>query len=141
MSLTGIDVLVVAGYAIGLLGLALWVSREPAGETKDTEDYFLAGKSLPWWAIGASLIAANISAEQIIGQSGQGYVVGLAIAAYEWQAALVLIIVAAFFLPIFLKRGIYTMPQFLDQRYGGGVKTLMSLYWIGLYTLVNLTTV
>ncbi|MEL6113485.1 MAG: sodium/solute symporter [Pseudomonadota bacterium] len=141
MSLTGIDLLVVAGYAVGLLGLALWVSREPAGETKDTEDYFLAGKSLPWWAIGASLIAANISAEQIIGQSGQGYVVGLAIAAYEWQAALVLIIVAAFFLPVFLKRGIYTMPQFLDQRYGGGVKVLMSLYWIALYTLVNLTTV
>lgn len=141
MQLAPIDLYVVAFYAAGLLLLALWVSREPKGQKKDTEDYFLAGKSLPWWAIGTSLIAANISAEQIIGQSGQGYVVGLAIAAYEWQAAIVLLVVAAFFLPIFLKHGIYTMPQFLDQRYGGGVKTLMSVYWIALYTLVNLTTV
>ena len=141
MRLATVDLFVVAIYALGLLALALWVSREPAGETKDTEDYFLAGKSLPWWAIGASLIAANISAEQIIGQSGQGFVIGLAIAAYEWQAAIVLLIVAAFFLPIFLKRGVYTMPQFLDQRYGSGVKNLMSVYWIALYTLVNLTTV
>ncbi len=141
MGLTGLDLLVIAIYGAVLLGLALFVSREPAGETKGTEDYFLAGKALPWWAIGASLIAANISAEQIIGQSGQGFVVGVAIAAYELQAALVLIIVAKFFLPIFLKRGIYTMPQFLDQRYGGGVKSLMSVYWIALYTAVNLTTV
>lgn len=141
MGLGTIDIVLVAAYAAGLLALALWVSREPAGQTKDTEDYFLAGKSLPWWAIGASLIAANISAEQIIGQSGQGFVVGLAIAAYEWQAAIVLLFVAGFFLPIFLKRGVYTMPQFLDQRYGGGIKNLMSVYWIALYTLVNLTTV
>ena len=141
MGLHTVDLVVVAIYAVGLLALALWVSREPAGGTKDTEDYFLAGKSLPWWAIGASLIAANISAEQIIGQSGQGFVVGLAIAAYEWQAAIVLLFVAAFFLPVFLKRGVYTMPQFLDQRYGSGVKNLMSVYWIALYTLVNLTTV
>jgi SSS family solute:Na+ symporter len=141
MKLATVDLVVLAIYAIGLLTLALWVSREPKGATKDTEDYFLAGKSLPWWAIGASLIAANISAEQLIGQSGQGFVVGLAIAAYEWQAAIVLLIVAAFFLPIFLKRGVFTMPQFLDQRYGSGVKNLMSVYWIVLYTLVNLTTV
>ena len=141
MKLVTVDLIVLAIYAVGLLSLALWVSREPAGETRDTEDYFLAGKSLPWWAIGASLIAANISAEQLIGQSGQGFVVGLAIAAYEWQAAIVLLVVAAFFLPIFLKLGVYTMPQFLDRRYGGGVKNLMSVYWIALYTLVNLTTV
>jgi SSS family solute:Na+ symporter len=108
---------------------------------KDTEDYFLAGRALPWWAIGASLIASNISAEQIIGQSGQGFVVGLAIAAYEWQAAIVLLVVAKYFLPIFLKREIYTMPQFLETRYGGGVKALMSVYWIILYTAVNLTAV
>lgn len=141
MSLTSIDLLIVGLYASALLAIALWVSREPKGETKNTEDYFLAGRALPWWAIGASLIASNISAEQIIGQSGQGYAVGLAIAAYEWQAAIVLIIVAKWFLPIFLKRGIYTMPQFLDQRYGHGVKSLMSVYWIVLYTAVNLTTV
>ena len=141
MFLSSLDIGVVALYAVLLMGIALWISREPKGHTKSTEDYFLAGKSLPWWAIGASLIAANISAEQIIGMSGQGYAVGLAIAAYEWQAAIVLIIVAKYFLPIFLKRGIYTMPQFLDQRYGSGVKTVMSGYWIFLYTAVNLTTV
>ncbi len=141
MSLALIDLIVVAIYAVALAGIALWVSREPAGETKNTEDYFLAGRALPWWAIGASLIASNISAEQIIGQSGQGYAVGIAIAAYEWQAAIVLLIVAKWFLPIFLKRGIFTMPQFLDQRYGHGVKSLMSIYWIVLYTAVNLTTV
>ncbi len=141
MSLASIDLVIVAAYGIALLAVALWVSRVPAGQSKSTEDYFLAGRALPWWAIGASLIAANISAEQIIGQSGQGYAVGIAIAAYEWQAAIVLIIVAKWFLPIFLKRGIYTMPQFLDQRYGHGVKSLMSVYWIVLYTAVNLTTV
>jgi len=141
MFLSSLDVGVVAVYAILLFAIALWVSREPEGTTKSTEDYFLAGKSLPWWAIGASLIAANISAEQIIGMSGQGYAVGLAIAAYEWQAAIVLLIVAKYLLPVFLKRGIYTMPQFLDQRYGHGVKTTMSVYWIFLYTAVNLTTV
>ena len=141
MALTSIDLVIVAVYAAALLAIALFVSREPAGETKDTKDYFLAGKALPWWAIGASLIAANISAEQIIGQSGQGFVVGLAIAAYEWQAALVLIIVAVFFLPIFLKRGIYTMPQFLETRFGSSVKTIMAVFWIFLFTAVNLTTV
>lgn len=141
MSLHAVDLVVVGLYAVGLLSIALFVSREPEGHAKDTEDYFLAGKSLPWWAIGASLIAANISAEQIIGQSGQGFVVGLAIAAYEWQAALVLVIVAAFFLPIFLKRGIYTMPQFLETRFGDSVKTLMAVFWIFLFTAVNLTTV
>ncbi len=141
MSLSTIDLVIVGLYASALLAIALWVSREPKGVTRNTEDYFLAGRALPWWAIGASLIASNISAEQIIGQSGQGYAVGLAIAAYEWQAAIVLVIVAKWFLPIFLKRGIYTMPQFLDQRYGHGVRSLMSVYWIVLYTAVNLTTV
>ena len=97
-----LDWFIVALYAISLISLAYYVSRKPSGESRNTEDYFLAGRSLPWWAIGASLIAANISAEQIIGQSGQGFVVGLAIAAYEWQAAIVLIIVAKYFLPIFL---------------------------------------
>ncbi len=141
MTLETIDVVIIIGYAIALLGIALFVSREPAGHDKNTEDYFLAGRALPWWAIGASLIASNISAEQIIGQSGQGYAVGIAIAAYEWQAAIVLIIVAKYFLPIFLKRKIYTMPQFLEQRYGTGVKNLMSVFWVALYTAVNLTTV
>jgi len=141
MSLNGLDIFVLIAYAVILFGVAIYVSREPKGHAKSTEDYFLAGKSLPWWAIGASLIAANISAEQIIGMSGEGYRIGLAIAAYEWQAAIVLVLVAKYFLPIFLKREIYTMPQFLDQRFGKGVKTTMSIYWIFLYTVVNLTTV
>ncbi len=141
MSLETIDVVIIALYAVALLGIAIFVSREPKGHAKNTEDYFLAGRALPWWAIGASLIASNISAEQIIGQSGQGYAVGVAIAAYEWQAAIVLLIVAKYFLPIFLKRRIYTMPQFLEQRYGEGVKSLMSVFWVALYTAVNLTTV
>ena len=141
MSLESIDLIIVVGYAFGLIALATAVSREKAGHRKDTADYFLAGKSLPWWAIGASLIAANISAEQIIGMAGSGYAVGLAIASYEWLAAATLIVVAKFFLPIFLKRGIYTMPQFLEQRFGVGVKYLMSVFWLGLYTFVNLTTI
>ena len=141
MALELIDLLIVAAYAVLLFVIANVVSREKAGHERSAEDYFLAGKALPWWAVGASLIAANISAEQIIGQSGQGYVVGLAIAAYEWQAAIVLLIVAKFFLPVFLKRGIYTMPQFLDQRFGGSVKSIMAVFWIALYTAVNLTAV
>ena len=141
MSLGMIDIAILAFYAVGLIAVATLVSREKEGRKKDTADYFLAGKSLPWWAIGASLIAANISAEQIIGMAGSGYAVGLAIASYEWLAAATLIVVAKYFLPIFLKRGIYTMPQFLEQRYGSGVKYLMSVFWLGLYTFVNLTTI
>ena len=141
MALEFIDLAIIATYGVGLFVIANLVSREKAGHQKSAEDYFLAGKALPWWAVGASLIAANISAEQIIGQSGQGYVVGLAIAAYEWQAAIVLLIVAKFFLPVFLQRGIYTMPQFLDQRFGGSVKSIMAVFWIVLYTAVNLTAV
>ncbi|NHK26821.1 sodium/solute symporter [Parvularcula flava] len=141
MSLEIIDLIIVAGYALALIGIATWVSREKAGHEKNTEDYFLAGKALPWWAIGASLIAANISAEQIIGMSGSGFAIGMAIASYEWMAAITLIIVGKFFLPIFLKRGIYTMPQFLESRFGSSVKYVMSVFWLVLYTVVNLTTV
>ncbi|UTW54703.1 sodium/solute symporter [Kordiimonas sp. SCSIO 12610] len=141
MALETTDIVIITGYGILLFLIALVISRKDSGEDRDTEDYFLAGRALPWWAIGASLIASNISAEQIIGQSGQGYAVGIAIAAYEWQAAIVLLVVAKYFLPIFLKRGIFTMPQFLNERYGSGVKSLMSVYWLGLYTAVNLTTV
>jgi SSS family solute:Na+ symporter len=113
-----IDFVILAIYAVAIFGLAQWVSRDKGGKQKDSTDYFLAGKALPWWAIGASLIAANISAEQIIGMSGSGYALGLAIASYEWMAALTLLIVGKFFLPIFLKNNISTMPQFLEQRYG-----------------------
>ena len=139
--LSSIDFSVIAIYAVILLGAALYVSTRKSAENMSSEDYFLAGKSLPWWAIGASLIAANISAEQIIGQSGQGFVVGLAIAAYEWQAAIVLIIVAKYFLPIFLEKKIYTMPQFLELRFGNTIKSMMAVFWVVLYTAVNLTAV
>ena len=135
------DVAIVAAYALGLFAIAQWVSREPGGQRKDAQGYFLAGKALPWWAIGASLIAANISAEQIIGMSGSGYAIGLAIASYEWMAAFTLLLVGKFFLPIFLRAGIYTMPQFLAQRYDERVKTVMAVFWLGVYTLVNLTSI
>lgn len=141
MTLAVVDIVIVFGYGLALIVIATLVSREKAGHKKNTEDYFLAGKALPWWAIGASLIAANISAEQIIGMSGSGYAIGLAIASYEWLAAITLIVVGKFFLPIFLKRGIYTMPQFLEQRFGASVKYVMSVFWIGIYTFVNLTTI
>lgn len=141
MELSGLDIAVIAVYAVTIVGLAQWVSREKAGHTKDTKDYFLAGNSLPWWAIGASLIAANISAEQIIGMSGSGFALGLGIASYEWMAAITLIIVGKYFLPIFLRQGIYTMPQYLEQRYDHSVRMVMATFWIGLYVFVNLTAI
>ncbi|WP_447727153.1 sodium/sugar symporter [Sphingomonas koreensis] len=140
-SLSQIDLIVVIVYAIGIFGLAQWVSREKAGHAKDTSDYFLASKSLPWWAIGASLIAANISAEQIVGMSGSGYALGLAIASYEWMAAITLLIVGKYFLPIFLRNEIYTMPQFLEQRFGPTIRTVMAVFWLALYVFVNLTSI
>jgi SSS family solute:Na+ symporter len=141
MQLATLDLVIIVIYAIGLFTLAQWISRERGGREKDSAEYFLASKTLPWWAIGASLIAANISAEQIVGMSGSGYAIGLAIASYEWMAALTLIIVGKWFLPIFLKNQIYTMPQFLEQRYGPRIRTLMAVFWLGLYVFVNLTSI
>lgn len=141
MALATIDIVVIILYALFIFGLAQYVSREKAGHVKDSSDYFLASKNLPWWAIGASLIAANISAEQIIGMSGSGYAIGLAIASYEWMAAITLLIVGKFFLPIFLKNEIFTMPQFLEQRYGPNIRTLMAMFWLALYVFVNLTSI
>jgi len=136
-----LDYAVFAIYAIVILGVGLWVSRSKEGETKSTEDYFLASKSLPWWAIGASLIAANISAEQFIGMSGSGFAGGLAIATYEWMAALTLIVVGKFFLPIFIEKKIYTIPEFVEQRFSSQLKTILAVFWIGLYVFVNLASV
>ena len=141
MHLQFADYAVVVVYAIFLLVLAQWVSREKKGHEKNTQDYFLAGRALPWWAIGASLIAANISAEQIIGMSGSAYVMGMAIASYEWMAALTLIIVGKFLLPVFLKHRIYTMPQFLEQRFDHRVRMVMATFWLGVYVFVNLTSI
>ena len=141
MMIETLDIALFVIYVIALIGIAWWVSREKQGHEKNTNDYFLAGSSLPWWAIGASLIAANISAEQIIGMSGSGYQIGLAIASYEWMAAITLIIVGKYFLPIFLKHKIYTMPQFLEERYDHRVRKVMAIFWLGVYVFVNLTAV
>ena len=139
--LSTLDITIVAIYAVGLFVLAQWVSREETGHHKSAKDYFLAGNTLPWWAIGASLIAANISAEQIIGMSGSGYAMGLAIASYEWMAAITLILVGKYLLQIFLKHGIYTMPQFLEQRYDHRVRIVLAVFWLAVYVFVNLTAV
>ncbi len=136
-----LDYVVIVVYAIVILGVGLWVSRDKKGVEKTTEDYFLASKSLPWWAIGASLIAANISAEQFIGMSGSGFAVGLAIASYEWMAALTLLIVGKYFLPIFIEKGLYTIPEFVEKRYSSQLKTILAIFWIALYVFVNLASV
>lgn len=136
-----IDYAVFALYVLIIIGVGLWVSRDKKGATKGTEDYFLAGKSLPWWAVGASLIAANISAEQFIGMSGSGYSIGLAIASYEWMSALTLIIVGKYFLPVFIDKGIYTIPEFVEKRFNKSLKTILAVFWIALYVFVNLTSV
>lgn len=141
MQLQNLDIAIIIVYAISIIGIAIWVSRPAKGHERSTQDYFLAGRALPWWAVGASLIAANISAEQIIGMSGSGYVMGLAIASYEWMAAITLIIVGKYFLPIFLQRGIYTMPQFLESRYNHQVRMLLAFFWLGVYVFVNLTSI
>ncbi|MDO6446787.1 sodium/sugar symporter [Colwellia sp. 1_MG-2023] len=140
-TLSTLDSGVFIVYVAGLLILALWISRNEKSEGANTEDYFLASKALPWWAIGASLIASNISAEQIIGMSGSGYALGMAIASYEWMAAITLILVGKYMLPIFLENKIFTMPQYLQQRYDTRVKTVMAIFWLAVYIFVNLTAV
>lgn len=128
-------------YIVIIVFFALWFSRTKKGEEKSSSDYFLASKSLSWWVIGGSLIASNISAEQFIGMSGSGYAIGLAIAAYEWLAAIALIIVGKYFLPIFLNKQIYTMPQFLTMRFNKRVSTSLAVFFLFLYVFVNLTSV
>ena len=136
-----LDYLIFVVYAIVILGVGLWVSRDKDGKDKTAEDYFLASKSLPWWAIGASLIAANISAEQFIGMSGSGFALGLAIASYEWMAAITLLIVGKYFLPIFIEKGLYTIPEFVEKRFSTNLKTILAVFWIALYVFVNLASV
>lgn len=136
-----IDIIIFAAYLLIIVGLGIWISRRKKNKDKTAEDYFLAGKSLPWWTIGASLIAANISAEQFIGMSGSGFAGGFAVASYEFMAALTLIIVAKFFMPIFVKQGIYTIPEFVEKRYSRQLKTILAVFWLGLFIFVNLTSV
>lgn len=133
------DYIVFGTYALIIVAIGLFVSR--SGREKSSSDYFLAGRNLSWWAIGASLIAANISAEQFIGMSGSGFRIGIGIAAYEWIAAASLIIVAKYLLPIMIRKRIYTMPQLLNERYGSGVGMAFSIFFLMLYLFVNLTSV
>ena len=141
MGLKTLDYLVFFIYFVIVAGYGYWIyQRKKTKETSST-DFFLAEGSLTWWAIGASLIASNISAEQFIGMSGNGFSMGLAIATYEWMAAATLIIVAVFFMPIYLKNRIFTMPQFLTKRYNNTVSMIMAIFWLLLYILVNLTSI
>ncbi len=128
-------------YFIAVSGYGTYVYYRKKAKSVDSRDFFLAEGSLTWWAIGASLIASNISAEHFIGMSGSGFALGLAISTYEWMAAATLIIVAVFFVPIYLKNRIYTMPQFLEQRYSGTVSTIMAIFWLLVYVFVNLTSI
>jgi len=136
-----VDFIILIVYLIILVGLGLFLSRSKDGEEKSANDYFLAGNTLTWWAVGASLIAANISAEQFIGMSGTGFADGIAIAAYEVMAAITLVVIGKFLLPIMLERKIFTIPQFLRERYNDGVGLAFSILWLFLYVFVNLTSV
>ncbi|MVM38450.1 sodium/solute symporter [Spirosoma sp. HMF3257] len=139
--LTLTDYIIFFLYFIGVSSYGYWIYRRNQKTKQDTKDFFLAEGSLTWWAIGASLIASNISAEQFIGMSGDGYRFGVAIAVYEWLAAISLIIVAVWFIPIYLKNHIYTMPQFLSTRYNETVSLIMAVFWLFLYVFVNLTSI
>ena len=136
-----IDLVIVLIYLAVLIFLGLFLGRSKKGEQKSANDYFLAGNTLTWWAVGASLIAANISAEQFIGMSGTSYADGIATAAYELMAAVTLIVIGKFLLPVMLKRKIFTIPQFLRERYNDGVGLAFSILWLFLYVFVNLTSV
>ena len=136
-----IDYIIFFIYFIFVSGYGYWVYRRDRNVNASSKDYFLAEGTLTWWAIGASLIASNISAEQFIGMSGNGFMVGIAVAAYEWVAAIALIIVAVWFIPVYLKNRIFTMPQFLQNRYNGTVALIMAIFWLFLYVLVNLTSI
>ncbi len=118
----------------------LFVSRT-VNKKKDSSNYFFASNSLPWYLVGSSVIAANISAEQFIGMSGSGFAMGMAIATYEWLAAIMLIMVALWFLPVFVHMKIHTMPQFLEVRYNKLIKTVLAIFWLFLFIFVNLTSI
>jgi SSS family solute:Na+ symporter len=140
-TLSTTDFLVFFVYFVIIVGYGFWIYKRKQKESLNSQDYFLAEGSLTWWAIGASLIASNISAEQFIGMSGSGFKMGLAIATYEWMSAAVLILVAVFFMPVYLKNKISTMPQYLKKRYNGQVAMIMAVFWLMLYVFVNLTAI
>ena len=127
------DYAIFVGYVCLILGVWLWVARTKIGEDKNAEDFFLASRSLLCWAVGASLIAANISAEQFIGMSGSGFALGLGIASYEWMGAVTLLVVGKYFLPIFIEKGLYTIPEFVEKRYSTNLKSILAVFWISIY--------
>src|ERR1700743_3598588 len=135
------DYIVFLFYFVIVACYGFWIYNRKKSTQTNSKDYFLAEGALTWWAIGASLIASNISAEQMIGMSGSGFKLGLAISTYEWMAAITLVIVAVFFIPVYLKNKIYTMPQFLSQRYNGTVAMIMAIFWLALYIVVNLMSI
>lgn len=135
------DYIVFFIYFIAVSAYGYYIYKRKKSATTSTKDFFLAEGSLTWWAIGASLIASNISAEHFIGMSGSGFAIGLAISTYEWMSAATLIIVAVFLIPVYLKNKIYTMPQFLAQRYSDKVSTIMAVFWLLVYVFVNLTSI
>lgn len=141
MSLALMDYVVFFAYFVIVIGFGLWVSRKPKGEERTSEDFFLAARALPWYVIGASLIAANISAEQMIGMTGSAFAGGLAVVSYEWMAAVTLLFVAKWMLPIFLKMKIYSMPQYLEERFDRRVSMSLGVFWLLVYVFVNLTSV
>ncbi len=136
-----LDYIVFLIYFVSVASYGYWIYQRKKNAETSTKDFFLAEGSLTWWAIGASLIASNISAEHFIGMSGSGFAMGLAISSYEWMSAATLVLVAVFFIPMFLKNKIYTMPQFLSQRYNNTVATIMAVFWLLLYVFVNLTSI
>ncbi|MEM7106074.1 MAG: sodium/solute symporter [Bacteroidota bacterium] len=140
MDFSSIDLGLFFGYIIFMMGFGIWIANRKKGVV-NTQDYFLASRALPWWAVGGSLIASNISTEQILGMNGSGFAIGLGIATYELMAAATLLVVAKFFLPVFLKKNIYTMPQFLETRFDGRVRSIMAVFWVTLFVFVNISSI
>ena len=138
-NLATVDLVIIAVYILGMIGFGVWITLRE--KTESAQDYFLASRALPWWAVGGSLIASNISTEQILAMNGSGFELGMAIATYEMMAAITLILVAKFLLPVFLQEGIYTMPQFLERRFDQRSRSLMSFFWIALFVFVNISSV
>lgn len=138
MEFSNLDLTVFVIYLVAMMGFGVWIANRE--KIKSSEDYFLASKELPWWAIGGSLIASNISAEQMIGMAGSAFAIGFAIASYELMAAATLLVVAKFLIPIYLNKNIATIPQFLEQRFDGRVRTGLAIFWVLIFIFVNITS-
>ena len=141
LGLEKLDYIIFFVYFVIVASYGYWVFKNKGKQTADSKDFFLAEGSLTWWAIGSSIIASNISAEQFIGMSGQAFQLGIAISVYELVGAFSLILIAVFFLPMYIRNNIYTMPQFLARRYDNRISTIMAVFWLFLYILVNLTSI